>query len=188
MNDINSSKSGKLPIILSIVSLFCACLFIFFVIYQQTEIERIKERIKERIWVTVWSKVKDSFVLRREWAGFDPGSSKGYRRINTMSGFFLIDLERVEPYLNGVRVHIKIGNLMFATFHGFKLKVKWQETLDFIDEREMKEEEISFTESLKAGHWNRIDFVLSPADPTKLGYLGLSIETDTVSLSKAFED
>jgi len=191
MSSISSPKPGKLAIILSILAFFGACLSIVFVFYQQAYIQNELSKLRGESLVTGLMLARE--IKQYNSATFDPGASEGYNRINSSSGFFIIILEKVEPYLDGVRVHVRIGNLMFATYKGFKLKAKWGERFDSIDDynewkSSLKEKEISFTENLQAGRWNNVNFVLSPVVPKEFGYLELSIETDTVSLSKAFED
>jgi len=120
-------------------------------------------------------------------ASFDLSSHEGCLRINSSSGYFLVSLQNVEPYLDGVKVHINIGNPVFATYNGFKLKVIWGEKLDLTDDQDrwrssLKEKEISFTETLRPGCWNKVNFVLSPIEPKNFGYMELSIQTDNISL------
>lgn len=58
-------------------------------------------------------------------ADLDPSSLKKYQRIDTSSGFFLVALEDVMPYLDGYKLILSIGNPSSATYNGFTLKVKW---------------------------------------------------------------
>lgn len=119
----------------------------------------------------------------------DP-SSKEYQRIDTTSGFFLISLKDVKPYLDGQKIILDIGNPTSATYHGFKMNVKWGRKFDSnkdnYDEwkKSLKEKDVSFTDELRPATWNRVELIVSPAPPEQLGYINLSMETDTISLYK----
>ncbi|MEW6408644.1 MAG: hypothetical protein AB1488_00830 [Nitrospirota bacterium] len=64
-------------------------------------------------------------MLIRKSVVLDPSSLKHYERIDTSSGFFLISLEDVTPYLDGYKLILSIGNPSSATYAGFTLRVKW---------------------------------------------------------------
>lgn len=122
---------------------------------------------------------------------FDP-AEKGYSRIDTTNGTFLVSIQNVTPYLDGFKVTCNFGNPSAATYNGFKLKAKWGPRFD----REVKganyttwqsslrEKEISLTNQLRAGAWNPVSFVVSPAKADEFGVLELSMETNSISLTK----
>lgn len=125
---------------------------------------------------------------------FDPASSRGYHRLDTTTGMFLLSIQSVAPYLDGYRVTCNFGNPSSATFKGFKLRAKWgpRSPMRQNDHKmtysqwqaALQEKELSLTETLRAGWWNPVSFVLSPAKPDEFGYLELSMETGEVSLLK----
>ncbi len=49
-------------------------------------------------------------------------SEKGYQRIDTDNGYFLLAVEDVMPYLDGYKLFFRIGNPSSATYKGFTLK------------------------------------------------------------------
>lgn len=129
-------------------------------------------------------------------ATFDPGDSKGYQRIDANVGTFLMTLENVEPYLDGQKITLLIGNPNNINFSGFKLKVKWGLRMpdmknppggDFrvawdAYQKSTKEKEQSFTETLRPGMWNRVKLTISPAPAAEFGRLEVTMRTDQVSL------
>jgi hypothetical protein len=123
-------------------------------------------------------------------AVFDPANSHGYSRLDTTGGTFLVSIKNVQPYVDGFRVTCNFGNPSSATFAGFKLKTKWGPRRDFKKmkvgewEAQLREKELALTDTLRAGSWNPISFVLSPAKPEEFGYLELSVETNTISLAQ----
>lgn len=123
---------------------------------------------------------------------FDPANSKGYSRLDTDTGTFLVSVEKVTPYLDGVRVTCNFGNPSAVSYQGFKLKAKWGPRLEngvkgskYFDWQEsLQEKDIEVTDRLRPGAWNPVSFVVSPAKADQFGYLELSMETSTISLSR----
>jgi hypothetical protein len=118
-------------------------------------------------------------------------TSHEYQRLDTATGTFLVSFEDATPYLDGYRVTLSIGNPSFATFKGFKLKVKWNTKYDYAKytttsyeqwNKAMQERESSFVDELKPGAWNNITLLLPSTSNNQLGYFLLSMETSTVSL------
>jgi hypothetical protein len=122
-------------------------------------------------------------------AEFDLAELHKYQRINTSNGIFLISVENVERYLNGYKIKLHIGNVTSATFGGFDLSAKWgtkepeinggvAKWGEWYDSLKTKEEK--FTQSLLPGIWNNVELILLPATPAELGYLRLSMDTNSI--------
>lgn len=118
-------------------------------------------------------------------------SSRQYQRLDTKIGSLLVSVESAEPYLDGYKVRLNIGNPSYVTYTGFKLKVKWAKKYDSSKfsyaswsewSKSIREKEIPFTEKLEPGTWNEVELILSPASADQLGYVRLSIETNQVGL------
>ena len=130
--------------------------------------------------------------------GLDP-TEKGYGRIDTASGFFLISVKDTTPYLDGYRVTLEIGNPTSGRYGGFKLKIAWAgdypnqkpgESDDDYNKRTEAwsnsggEKEFSFTDTLYPGAWNTVSLVISPATAQEIRNLTIeSMETSNVSLA-----
>ena len=119
---------------------------------------------------------------------FDVSSPGGYQRLETNNGTFLVSLKDAQPYLNGFRLTLNVGNPMSATYNGFKLTAKWGKAMprdggNYLDwEKSIREKEFSFVETLASGAWNRVAVNLAPAAADELGYLEFSMTTDVISL------
>ena len=115
-----------------------------------------------------------------------------YQRLNTNSGTFLVSLKNIERYLNGYKATISIGNISSATFKGFELTMSWAAAEPSIsnanidawtkwyNSRKTKNEK--YTQDLVPGAWNQVEIILLPARADELGYLEVSLATNTVSL------
>ena len=109
-------------------------------------------------------------------------------------GFVYLILDNVEPYLDGVRMHLRVGNPMSASYSGGTMHVTYGPRLDSARTYEegyteryiasLHKKTIRFAKTLRAGCWTKIDCVLSPMKPSEFGTLQISISTDSVSLSK----
>jgi hypothetical protein len=126
-----------------------------------------------------------------ESAVFDPSDPGGYARIDTSGGTFLVSLETATPYVDGFRLTFNVGNPSSATYRGFRVHAKWGARRDPSRKgwtapawrASLREKEISLTNSLHGGAWNKVSFVVAPAKAEEFGYLELSLSTDTISLS-----
>ena len=136
---------------------------------------------------------------RKKAATLDP-STKDYSFFDSDAGRLLISCESAEPFLDGHKVALRIGNPLSMTFKGFKLKIrhggrapelpksvdtaqitKWQEA-NAEWQKTLREKELSFTDTLSPAAWNRIEAVITPSKPDELAYLEITLETNTISL------
>ena len=114
-----------------------------------------------------------------------------FQRLDTDSGFFLISVKEAVPYLNGYKLHLNIGNPLSASYSGVKVKARWAQAYNYtkyteasFDEwqKSIQEKETSLVDVLDAGTWNNVEVILAPATTEQLGFVTLSISTDTVRL------
>jgi hypothetical protein len=118
-------------------------------------------------------------------------SERSYQRIDTDNGFFLISAEQAVPYLNGYKIVLKIGNPLSVSYSGFTAKIKWAKKYDYNQyaaesydawQKSVQEKEVSFTDDLERGTWNKIELIVTPATAEQLGYVNLSLSTNTVRM------
>jgi len=129
-------------------------------------------------------------------ATFDPSEPKsGFDKVESTSGFFLVSLQNVQPYLDGQRVTLHVGNPLSVTYSGFKIKATWSTRMPKFDptDRQYSEKqrawnagkqqkEIALTQALRPGAWNTVSFVVAPAKAENFGYLEVGIETNQVRM------
>jgi hypothetical protein len=118
-------------------------------------------------------------------------TARSYLRLDTDTGLFLVSVQDASPYLDGYRITLNVGNPSFATYNGFKFKVKWNTKYDWTNysaesyakwRKANREKEVSFINSLGPGKWNKVELLLPSTSGDQLGYFQLSMETNTVSL------
>jgi hypothetical protein len=121
----------------------------------------------------------------------DPAQSRGYSKVDSSPGSFLVTCQRFTQFADGVRATCTFGNPSSAAFRGFKLKARWGSRYDSSKhasiaawEQSLRETEMSLPDTLRPGSWNPVSFVLAPARVDELGYLSLSVETSTVEMRR----
>lgn len=114
-----------------------------------------------------------------------------------------------EPYLDGHKITLSIGNPFTAQFTGFKVKARFgprppafpvmnagngtdgsaelssYQAKHNAWEKALKTQEASFTQPLTPGAWTKAELILSPSKAEEVGYVDVEIETDSLSLNKA---
>jgi hypothetical protein len=124
---------------------------------------------------------------RNSFAELDT-SKETYQQVKSNNATFLMTFVKAEPYLNGYKVTLSIGNLTTATFNSFDLKLKWgAKEPEYSDKwidwwHGLKTKEQHFTDDLVPGRWNRVEVALVPASANELGFLQVSIETNALTL------
>ena len=114
-------------------------------------------------------------------------SEKGYQRLDSDCGSFLLSVQEVKPYLDGCKITFHIGNPSAVLYSGFRLKIRWGKRWEKGENysnwlNQLQEKEQKFTEELKPGWWDKVVVTVSPAKPDQFSYLELSMKTDMVKL------
>lgn len=164
----------------------------------QKELKEVLAQIadlKEKLKKLESSNLRLSFQLsylqnRNRTVSLDPASPKKYQRFDSQDGFFVVSFENAEPYLDGYRVAIEIGNLSSARYVGFKLDTTWGPRYDWEKSTEesykkweelRQKKEFTFTNPLLPGTWNKVELILPATKASQVGFIELSITTDTIS-------
>ena len=120
--------------------------------------------------------------------------SKTYSRLDTANGFFLISCQGVRPFLDGQKATLLIGNPLIARYVEYKIKVHWgprflgpeNDTVKWLAwYRSLKTKDYEYPGVLEPSKWNEIEVVLPQTKADELGYVDISLVTNTVSLGSA---
>lgn len=91
--------------------------------------------------------------------------------------------EGVEPYLEGHKVFISVGNPYAVDFRNVSGTLLFGETfLDAI--KQGGKAEVPITDDLRSGTWTRFQVILNPSKPSQLRSVSLRVAVKTVSLKK----
>jgi hypothetical protein len=118
--------------------------------------------------------------LKFTWAAVD-ARSKGYGFLDSNLGRLLISTDGVENYMDGYKVHLRIGNTTAADIVGFELIYNLYNSTNFFGTERTKTNTMVIP--LLTGKWNPVDLVVAPASADELRNLRLRIETKTLSLA-----
>jgi hypothetical protein len=120
-------------------------------------------------------------------------SSKGFQRLDTNCGTFWVMLDDIEPYPDGYKLVLSIGNPYYAVFSGMKTLARWGPAFDGnVSEKDvsayeawektLKEKEETVTHALRPGTWNKMTVILAPAKQEDLAYVEFSMTVEQVKL------
>jgi hypothetical protein len=135
----------------------------------QQSISALQQRIEE---LESDDQMEDLFEGLDGVAYLTPGAD-GYSVVRMDLGHLTVQLADVQPYANGSRVSLRIGNVTGATINGAKAKIEWGSVDDKGTPKnaEAKSREVEFSQPLQAGAWSNLPVVLEGIPPTELGFV-----------------
>ena len=132
----------------------------------------------------------DNKQERSDTIQLDP-SEHTFQRLDSDTSYFLVIIDDANPYLNGYRLKLRIGNLSSATFAHVALTIKWAKAYEYKNftsdsynlwEKSVHEKETTLSANLEPGSWNSVVIDLIPCAPDEMGYLEASIKSPSVIL------
>ncbi len=155
------------------------------------EIENLKVQVdslkanQESMLLVLRTLFSNQSKLLHDQVIIDP-ASKGFQRLDANNGSFLISVEDVQPYLNGYKLLLSIGNPLDMTFDGLIFKITWgkfRKEESYEDwHNKLNTRDISVVNEIRPGSWNKVELLLVPAGASDLEYISLQIETNQVRL------
>jgi hypothetical protein len=123
---------------------------------------------------------------------FDPSSPGLYMTSHTSIGAVLVSFGKAEPYLDGHKVQIEVGNPLSATITTYDLFVEWAPRFnadapgaDFQQWlRLTKQKTFSPMEPLKPGRWTRLELILPDTAPKDFGWFSIQVSVKVVGLPR----
>jgi len=128
-------------------------------------------------------------------------NSKSFSTAKSEEGTFLVSCQGVEPYLEGYKVHLQIGNPTMLTVDNAKLTIEWgisevasakSDSAKGINDptawvsnwkKSLHQTTTTLNESLRPGFWNDVEVIVSPAKADELAHFKVSMQTDSVRLT-----
>jgi hypothetical protein len=129
----------------------------------------------------------------------DP-TAREFERLDTSLGTLAVAINDVQPFADGVRVVLAVGNLTSATLRNLRIKAAWgkrpptHETGDLggshgeelaLWMKSLKEKTINPTQTLRPGYWNKVSLTLPDTPPQEFGYLEISIDSAAIALTES---
>lgn len=135
--------------------------------------------------------LKWSAQIQSRWhdtVDFDPALPDAFQRLDTDTGALFATLGVVEPYLDGYKVNLFIGNPSTARISTYTLSVKWaprRKPEDSYDKwlKGRKEKVFEESEELRPGKWTALAIILPATSSSEFGYLQIQIDPKSVKMS-----
>lgn len=114
----------------------------------------------------------------------------GYGVAKTPHGSVIITASGIQPYLDGYKVTLNIGNPSMISFSGSEIEVDWGLPWDTKDktlaeiEKTRRTKKFSVAKDFPAGFYTPIEVALTPAKPAEVKTIEVGIEWNRVSLRK----
>jgi hypothetical protein len=157
----------------------------------ETQSQRIKELEKKVVLLQVHASRETN-----KWkaAEFDP-ADEGFQRIDSNVASFAVSIGNLQPYGDGSKLTVKIGNPSAATFSNAKLHVKYGPRYPEIEnpkfaekfaevDSKVRTKEIALIKEIVGASWNPNQIILPGVKPDTLGYVQIRIETDFIHLNQ----
>ncbi|MFM0210474.1 DUF3251 domain-containing protein [Paraburkholderia sediminicola] len=127
-------------------------------------------------------------------AHLDP-TSKSYAIAKTNLGNLLISVDNLEPYGDGYKLRLLVGNPNMATYDGAKLQVQWAEKPRWGEQgfdgqkwkASVQSKDVDISNDLLPGAWNPVDIVISPATAAQTGYITVTATLDKLYLRRTVQ-
>lgn len=166
-----------------ILPIFIFCLF---TISCTDESKTINEKIKNLENDVDLLKLQMS--IKEEGYAYVSTEEIAYSTAKNNFGSFPIVAKKVEPYLDGYKIHLEVGNMTTASFNGAKVTVKWGPPYDSNKpneyERNQKKKDLDLTTTFLPGSYGGFDVVLSPAKPEEIKTIYVTINFNQLALRR----
>lgn len=107
-------------------------------------------------------------------------TEEGYSIVRTRLGTFLLSVDDIKPFANGVKIHMRIGNPQAMTYAGLDFKAEWINATPQGEQTHNKD--LSITNKILPNSWNKAEIVLSPAKVDEIKEVQLLVIANAVEL------
>lgn len=111
-------------------------------------------------------------------------NSGNYMEVQTSRGnmLLLVSCSKVEPYLEGHKVTLDIGNPYAADIRGLSVTLRYGKDFDEMLQA-MRNVKVDYLERLPSGQWTPVVVTLNPSKPELMRYIGVEVDVATIVLS-----
>ena len=117
--------------------------------------------------------------------------SHAFQKVVTNTGIFLISVDKMEAVSNGYRLYLQIGNINYADFRNFTLRLIWGAPWNAgskLSREQWRQSlmgaEYSFEGRLEKGKWNSVEVDLIPASAQQMEYIECEMGVASIELEK----
>lgn len=115
----------------------------------------------------------------------------GYAIAKTPHGPFIVSIKKIEPYLDGYRVTLEIGNPTHVLMRGGDFQINWgipwnTKGKNFAEiSASQHNKKFSIPRDFPPGAYTAVDFALTPAKPEEVKSISVGITWNTISLRRS---
>lgn len=149
------------------------------------ELENLKAALEDLKTKTSLHDAQLDIIDERE-AIVSEGGNYGIAR--TKQGIFLVSIEKLEPYLDGYKATLHIGNTGMMTMLGGDFHITWGLPWNTPNKKlneifaTRKSKKFSFAQSFLGGAYTAVEVALTPAKPEEVKTLNVGLSWNRISL------
>ncbi|CAP40967.1 DUF3251 domain-containing protein [Bordetella petrii] len=147
------------------------------------ELKRSSEALKAELASVKLDTSFNSLRLNLESASYTAPlnlTDQSFSTVRTGLGIFLVSVQDVTPFANGVKLKLDVGNPQAMTYAGLKFKLSWKTASNANGPDQTKD--IDLPQRFLPGSWNRAELVISPAKADDIANVRVSIDPNQVRL------
>lgn len=158
---------------------------------RMSDIERGYKDLEKKFLELENSIVIDRIVRDRSEAEITP-SDEGFNTVQTVYGMLTVQCKGIEPYADGSKVRVVVGNPLSCGFMNTEISIKYGVSFaNYTDggwadwQKTLRRKSFKLSESINAGSWNSFTVALPGVSPDKMGYIAIKLEPATMLLRGA---
>ena len=102
-------------------------------------------------------------------------------QVSRSNMFLLVSCSKVEPYLEGHKVTLDIGNPYAADIRGISVTLRYGKDLDEMLQT-LRNVKVDYPERLPSGQWTPVVVTLNPSKSEQLRHVGVEVDVATIVL------
>lgn len=137
----------------------------------------LEERETKRMIARLVDRAQDREMWGTDEVMFSAQGSDGFLKVAAVSGLVLVQLEKVEPYLEGYHVHFRIGNPTMADIAGISGQLKWGPK-----NGDLHSKKFESPVTLRAGYWTSLRLTTDAVTKGEFERVGMAPEFKMIRL------
>ncbi len=129
---------------------------------EREEIDNLRQKLE---WVELMQSISKIAYLT-------PGAT-GYATVQFDLGALTLKIDDIQPFANGSKATLRIGNLLSSKINGLQVTIEWGEVdkKGYAINDKAKSKKLTLAETLGAGAWTRVSVVLEGVKAENLGFI-----------------
>lgn len=155
-------------------------------------VKAFKDRSLSAPWIDIQlDELRRLVRILPSTAFFDPSEvGQGYQSVATAVGIIPVMLLNIEPLGDGQKITIQVGNPTTAIFTGIRVMAKWNRARPKDGkgwkewDESLRSQKFDLSTRMPAGSWSNVSIILPATEPKDVGFVSLSFEVPSMSMSK----